>query len=540
MKKTLTFLIFLTSALLSVAQSHIQWTTPEITPGMQVNLLKATNTDKYGNTYTIHFTQEPVQHYMTYRFFRYDTQGVKQWQYDNDSCFTGCQDIYSIIVPVDNDGAIFIGYHDDLSGQWQIRIKRIGLNGNLLWQNYWNIPYIAGYPVTARLDHAGNLVMALKAITSMPNDNDFAFAKFNVLNGNLIWHYELPDVGAATGWHQEDVRSMDIDAADAIYGCGMGGFDNYYFKVTSAGALDYQFKIHDNDSIHDILNTTGVIQVQVGSNNDFYLLIGAGMQTWVQKYEAGSGDFLFSKIIQHDSATTVPVALAVGNVHIYALNNYYYSFPDTTFSGIHYTNNDYMITDLDTGGTTAWEKSFLENLDTTFTFNVSSGATAMLLCNANLYVMSTYLSDSATFSQSLALHKIDPAGNSAWFDTSASPGEGGMAADSSCNIYISRPAFIFNGVHVVTQKYSDQLVDVQQINNDDAEWTVFPNPAQDVIRFSSAIKNNFEVEVINATGEIMLSGKSQHQLNVSWLAPGIYLIKIQDEKQVAVKKFIKE
>jgi hypothetical protein len=540
MKKTFTLLFLLSSTLVSIAQSHIQWTTPEITPGMQVNILKATNTDKSGNTYTIHFTQESVNHYMTYRFFGYDSDGHKLWQYDNDSCFTNCQDIYSIVVPVDNNGAIFIGSYDDLSGLTQIRIKYIDLNGNLIWQNYWDIPYLSGTPVTARLDHAGNLVVAIKAIVTMPNDNDFAFAKFNTSNGNLMWHFELPDQGAISGWHQEDIRSMDIDATNAIYGCGLGGFDNYFFKVSSNGTLDYEFIIHDNDSINNLLNTTGVQQLKLGTSDDLYLLIGAGQNTWVQKYKTSTGNFAFTKTIQHDSATTSPVKLVVEDNQIYSLSNYFYSFPDTTFAGIHFTNNDYMISKLDTNGNVEWEKScFLENLDTTFTFNTASGATDMLSCGTNLYVMSNYITDSATGSQSLALHKINLAGNSVWLDTSAWAGDGGMASDSSCNIYISRPAFILGGVHVVTQKYSDHIQAVSQMNND-SEWTLFPNPAHDLIQISSSLKNNFEIQVINTAGKIMISKKNQPELDVSLLAQGIYFLRLQGVNQVMVRKFFKD
>src|SRR5450432_3876279 len=97
MKRTSTFLIFLLVASSALAQPHLRWTTPEITPGSQVNLYEGTNTDKSGNTYTINFTQDPVNHYFTYRFFRYDKNGLKKWQYNNDSCFTNCQDKYNII-----------------------------------------------------------------------------------------------------------------------------------------------------------------------------------------------------------------------------------------------------------------------------------------------------------------------------------------------------------------------------------------------------------------------------------------------------------
>ena len=480
--KTFYFLLVLTYSTISAkAQSHVEWTTPEITPGSQVNLYNGSNADQLGNTYTIHFTQDPVNHYFTYRFFSYNNAGIKQWQYDNDSCFTNCQDIYSIIVPIDNDGALFIGYHNDLTGPWEIRIKRIGATGNLVWQQNWT-QYFAAYPVSALIDNAGNLVVALNAYVNNSNDKDFAFAKFDLSNGNNIWHYEIPDAGLS-GTQDEEIASMIIDNANNIYGCGIGGMKHYYFKVSNAGALDYEFIVQDDDSISTI-NTAGVRQILLGENNDLYLLAGSSSKGWLQKYEASSGNFILSKGIAHDSSFTKPVSFVLDNNYIYAVSNYNYFIPDTNpWIGGHFTNMEYMITKIDTGGTIIWEHTFLENLDSAAQETGSGGASQMLFCNGHLYVLSAAVTDSLSNLSVVVLNKIDAAGNISWYDIEpADFGSGDMAADNNCNIYVSRsvnPGGLY--LHVITQKFTDNLTAAEEFGNKNDDWTIFPNPASELI-----------------------------------------------------------
>ena len=539
MKIILTQIALIFISLTSLAQSHIEWTTHEITPGAQVNLFKGTNSDKAGNTYTIHFTQEPINHYFTYRFFAYNNTGTKLWQYDNDSCFTDCQDIYSIIVPVENDGAYFIGYYNDLTNPWQLRIKRIGLSGNLIWENYWNPGYIAAYPVSAAIDNSGNLVVALRSYFSMVNDEDFAFAKFDSTNGNNIWHYEIPDVGSQT----ETIRSMAIDNANNIYGCGPAGMDYYYFRVNSAGALDYKLLLTDNDSIDDF-NSLGTIQLLAGNNNDLYILSGTGKKAWVQKYEASSGNYIYTKTIAHDSATLVPVSMVYDDNCLYALSNYNYLIPDSSvWPGFHVTNREYMITKVDTNGTTIWEKTFLEDLDSMALETGSGGADQMLLCNGHLYVLSTFVSDSTNANSTMmVLNNIDAAGIISWFDTDAADfGAGSMAADSYCNIYVSRSANLGSQyVHVITQKFTDNVAAIGDNNNNAVDWNIYPNPAQGFINISHESKGNFDVKVINAVGATVLNEKNKQQLNVSGLATGMYFVRLQTDSKIQVKKFIRD
>lgn len=539
MKKIFTLLLLFSASTISFAQSHLQWTTPEITTGSQVNLFEGTTTDISGNTYTINFTQDPNNHYFTYRFFYYNIDGVKEWQYDNDSCFTDCYDKYNIIVPVDNEGALFVGSYSDMVTPWQIRIKRIGGLGSLIWQNYWTGPYAYASPVAARLDHAGNLVVAMKAIVSMPLQEDFAIAKFNMTNGHLIWHFEIPDGGTGTASLSEIINAMVIDSANNIYCSGRAGFDNVYFKVDAAGSLDYKLVVHDNDSIA-FLSSGGVVNLGLNNNPDLFLLISQGTQTWVQKYNAQTGAYLFTKKIQHDSAATVAVDFFIDNNEVYALSNYNYFIPDTTFAGGHYTNVDYMITKFNANGNTVWEKSYLENVDSLAQQNGSGGAAQMGFCNGHLYALSSAVVDSAGDYSYSFLTKIDTAGNVAWYDTTREQfGPGVFAIDTGCSVYISRSMRLGNYVAVVTQKFGElSTAGVEEMNEKDPYLSIYPNPANTEINLKIPVMNNFELELINTFGETLLKEKNKISIDVSSLPQGIYFLRIKQGSNYYSRKFV--
>jgi hypothetical protein len=68
-------------------------------------------------------------------------------------------------------------------------------------------------------------------------------------------------------------------------------------------------------------------------------------------------------------------------------------------------------------------------------------------------------------------------------------------------------------------------------------FNVFPNPANDVLNIET--EGDFSVSVLNTNGEEMVSNLKSKSINVSNYNSGIYFVKLQNEKGVQVKKFIK-
>ena len=65
-----------------------------------------------------------------------------------------------------------------------------------------------------------------------------------------------------------------------------------------------------------------------------------------------------------------------------------------------------------------------------------------------------------------------------------------------------------------------------------AEITVFPNPADNIIRVSSPLKLRLNYSVVNYLGQTILSGliSNSDYIDVSALKPGIYYLELKDQK----------
>ncbi|MEZ4908038.1 MAG: T9SS type A sorting domain-containing protein [Saprospiraceae bacterium] len=64
---------------------------------------------------------------------------------------------------------------------------------------------------------------------------------------------------------------------------------------------------------------------------------------------------------------------------------------------------------------------------------------------------------------------------------------------------------------------------------------IYPNPAKEYL-FIDIDKDYFNASILDSTGKIILDVKSNNQINISGLTPGVYFIKIDNQK---LYKFIK-
>ena len=438
MKKLLFFLLAAIAVITDArAQGHIQWSTREATPNMQANLFKGMATDRNGNTYTINFTQSSVNFYVTYRFFCYGANGVKKWQYNNDSCFTDCHDYYYAVVPLEIGGAIFVGVYEDLTGTAQVRIKRISANGHLVWQQYWNAPFMAGDIAAARLDQSGKLLIAFhNAFISSQTQENYALAKFDTATGLNTWHVELPDGGTLIQPLSETFTGMATDAGNNIYLTGTAynpftgtTINSYVFKMDPAGNLVYKQQTTG-------VNFAGSSDIHTDPAGNIYLLgmNNAGTGVAVEQRVAANGLFSWNKVLNHDSAFVEPVGFETMGGETYVVFNHHYFIPDSSiFGGGFNTNHHYSMARLAYNGTVRWTRDYLADFDINAVQFDQGGAAQMLACNNNLYVLSGLpLDDTSSY---MLLQQIDTAGNSVWYDSTREDfGVGAMTTDDGCNI----------------------------------------------------------------------------------------------------------
>jgi len=69
-------------------------------------------------------------------------------------------------------------------------------------------------------------------------------------------------------------------------------------------------------------------------------------------------------------------------------------------------------------------------------------------------------------------------------------------------------------------------------------FNIFPNPANEVLNIEA--EGDFTVSVLNTKGEEVLKNSNAKTINVANFTSGIYFVKLQNEKGVQVKKFIKK
>ena len=518
------------------SQSRLAWSSTITHPGTSVVECKRIETDIDGISYTINYTESANSLYNSYVFLAYNRNGGKEWEFVNDSCLANCSENYFEIVPIGNNGAVFIGYYNDFTGG-QLRLKRIDRLGNLLWQQYWLTPFIQATPVKALLDSHGNLVVGLSAQLNAFDPADFAIARFDTTNGFLDWHLEIPDEGSVSDPLTEVISDLAIDANNNVYGCGSGVststgiFNNYYFKIDANGNLVYRNRASFNG-----LNTS-INSLQLDGGNNMYLMGANSGVAVIEKRNRQSGNLDWLRVIQKDSSEISNVDFIIQSTSIYALNNFRYQ----NVGGIAWKNKHYLVSKLDTSGSILWSQEYFTATDSIGLQDGSQGAVQLGTCDNNFYVLS---SQHTTATRNLLiLHKFDENGTTVWYDTAnANTTVGNFSFDRSCDIYLGR---LFSRSSIIS-KYSDIFLDVFSMEKTEPSFQLFPNPAKEKIsiRFENKIPSNANVVFLNLLGvqtkKISLI-QNETLISTEDLPTGINFVQIiSSDGLIGSKTFIKE
>lgn len=545
MKKTLLLFMAMAAFLNAAAQSHLQWSTSEVTPGSQTNIFKGMKTDAGGNTYVINFTQSAANFWITYRFFAYNNAGVKLWQYDNDSCFSNCNDMYSEIVPVNNNGAVFIGTYDDVSSQRQLRIKRIDANGNLVWHTYINNSNLAIFEnIKADLNNNGQLVIVYSSNGFSSGSGNFNVTQMDLATGNILWQLPIPGNSMQYAPYVDDLQ---INSGNDIFISGSGTDSSgspakYCVAVSNSGSLIYNIPLV-NFSIVTSGNPGTAGTMLLDNNSNIYRLVRLDSNYIVEKREQTTGNFLWSSAVVHDTADFACIGMTTDGDNFYVLGNYRYFFADSTFGGGHWSNIHYSISKLNSSGSLLWQKDILSDLDSLAQQTGMGGATQILFCGNSLYALSAGFVDSVDYK--LILHKMDTSANTIWYDTSILQdflGSGEMDADSACSIYVARSikSSPSSNVENITEKYTDDVTSVTGTVKENEWLQINPNPVAETLKLKVLGGKAFLVSVFNCMGQKVMDAQNQHSINVSALASGLYVIKVTIGEKTMVAKFLKE
>ncbi|MFA4853356.1 MAG: T9SS type A sorting domain-containing protein [Bacteroidales bacterium] len=92
---------------------------------------------------------------------------------------------------------------------------------------------------------------------------------------------------------------------------------------------------------------------------------------------------------------------------------------------------------------------------------------------------------------------------------------------------------------------SDITVGVKEINNNESNIAVYPNPATNNITIESPQQPIFVhyAEILNIQGQLIksfASSSNKTSVDISTFPNGMYFVKMKTEKGIAMKKFVKE
>lgn len=88
--------------------------------------------------------------------------------------------------------------------------------------------------------------------------------------------------------------------------------------------------------------------------------------------------------------------------------------------------------------------------------------------------------------------------------------------------------------------YQDITSNIQITSNNEA-WTIYPNPAIDIVNIDVSDNLKYEVTIFDLQGRLQISATDQSVIDIQTLPQGIYLIEIKDLEtgQKVIEKIIK-
>jgi len=484
---------------------------------------------------------------------KYDPNGNALWAKRVSG--TGYSNLWAYSVKVDAFGNVYMaGYYNkpiivfdadtltnkDYTGNSSdIFLTKYDANGNVLWAKSIG-GTLSDEATSIVLDDSGNVYMAgyfnsptisFDAIT-LTNDHvfgtyqsDIFLAKFNA-NGKVLW------ANRAGGSGMDQATSVTVDASGNAY---LGGW-------------------YTGDTL--IFASDTLIASQGGTSNLF-----------LAKYNT-NGNILWGK-----SAGCTGGAEAISYIAASAAGNIYVAgfFHSTTIifgtDTLTNKNTDYstdiFLVKYNTNGSVLWAK----NAGGTGTDEVSSIA---LDTSGNAYVSGYFNSGTINFgtfslindyynnsAYDLFLTKYNANGNVLWAKSAGgtvSDEAFSVAVNPSGNIYLAgwfnSTSLAFDTTTLKTSegsyflvKLKDTLIitNVPSLLNKNNGLTVYPNPAINNITIETLQKSI--MEILNIQGQSILQQQIQQgktDVDISGLAKGVYILRLNNNDKAAVTKIVKE
>ncbi len=489
------------------------------------------------------------------------------------------------------------------AGDWDVYVLKLDANGNFVWAKRFGSSGASDDQAFAiNIDASGNVYttgyfrntvdfdpgVGTSSLTS--NGQRDAFISKLDASGNFVWAKQLGGTGDDVGY------KVCIDGSGNVY---TSGYFNGTVDFDPSAATNTLTSFGGNDIFISKLDASGnyVWGKKMGSSSGDVgtcLTLDASGNLYVAGYyqgiadldpsaatftvaNAGSGDVFVVKL---DALGNFGWAKTMGgtsfdcilSISLDATNNiyttgYFSGTADFDPSATAYTLTsagleDVFVSKLDALGNFVWAKNIggtgSENgnaIDVDATGNVYTTGqyygTADFDPSAVTYTYTSLLGNNDIF-----LSKLDASGNFVWAKSVGSSGDDfgyGLTHNAAGDIYVTGyftgvcdfdpNAGIFN-LSSVGGSSDAYLMKLGSISTGINESTVapstiiYPNPT----RSSLTIKTNEKIEsitIFNLIGEKIQIEKTK-TFSVEQLAPGIYILQIETEKEISTVRFVKE
>ena len=482
-----------------------------------------------------------------------------------------------------------------VSKDFNILITKLNDNGSVLWaKSAGGDKYID--PTSITTDNFGNVYvvgsfngdtitfgsfeLTKKDTGNYDYNYDMFIAKYDAV-GTLIW---AKSVGGNGG---DNANTIIADAFGNIYIVGSFYSNSIIFDsdtLTHSGMFVVKYDSDGNTLWAKNANgstSVGAVSIAINPvNNNVCVVGGFSDSISLDSFQLISNGYSDMFIAEYDTSGNViwaknaggynddgAISIAIDNIGFsYVLGSFNSSV--ILFGGYNLMNTspptrDLFVAKYDTLGNVLWAKN-AEGVGTEFPCSISIDT------SGNTYITGYYTSP-LTFGTTtlpyldyadIFLAKYNSDGNVLWaksVNTNIDERSYSIAVNTSGNVYITgffssnsisfdSNILYINGTSGSSDMFLaklDAIADIEDIKNTNS-FTLYPNPANDnIIIENTTFKINDDeiISIYNIQGQLLLQQPIKQQkteINISSFAGGMYYVKVENEKGIAVKKFIKD
>jgi hypothetical protein len=479
-------------------------------------------TDKSGNTYVYGYTMDSLYN-LTGVIIKYDTWGTQKWV----NTYAGLGPYGKI--KLDDIGNVYvISRIDGLSFAYDYLTLKYDNDGNFKWSAVYNgSGNLMDMPHDITIDDSLNVYVTGTAI-AIATGNDVATIKYDSL-GNQKWvaiynYSDNPgDGGGAvivddshnvyvTGASRDTINGTVLTIKYDMFGNQV--WERRYFgDIFSGGMFIY---ISQDDFIY----VAGVESMP--GQSDFLCIKydSLGNQQWVSVYNPEEPTQGWSRVndVKFDSE---------GNVYFTGVKSWGYAEHDD-YCTVKVGNDGNLIWARTYNGGFGWDHATSLAIDE-FNNVYITGESDDIVFGGHQIITTIKYTESGDID---FIVKYLPALQNSYYVPF-------IGLDSLSNIYVSATCGS-NSPHFVTLKYS-RTTGVEEVDSN-GELKIYPNPLSNILTIETTINDIVGYSIYDLSGRLLQSGSfvQSKSIDVSGLAEGVYLIRVEIDKGIANKKFIKQ